>query len=112
MTSIEDKAASWQDTLGALRPTLPEGKSTSLTPDTPRAKSRLKIELSRKGRRGKEATIIYGFTEADDVPAIATRLKTAMGVGGSTLPTEILIQGDRRSQAAELLRAMGYQVGS
>lgn len=99
----------WQDALSALRSSLPEGEEPAAEPQTPAAKPRLQIMLSRKGRRGKEATLIVGFDPDDsEVERIATALKTTLGVGGSTRAGEILIQGDRRLQCQQWLTAHGY----
>lgn len=73
--------------------------------------SKLHIEYSTKGRKGKPATIIYGFEEDDEVvEEVAARLKKMLGSGGSARCGEILLQGDRREKAAQLLREMGYKV--
>ena len=73
-------------------------------------KARLDVLLDRKGRKGKDATIVAGFTVDDDaVAALAARLKQKLGTGGSARGGEILIQGDKRRQVAELLSAWGYK---
>lgn len=60
--------------------------------------------MERKGRGGKTATIIEGFTGTDDeLKALATRLKQQLGVGGSARGGEILIQGDCRQRLREIL---------
>lgn len=70
------------------------------------------VFYERKGRGGKEATIIVGFDGMtdDEVSDVARILKQRLGTGGSSRGGEILIQGDRREQAASLLRDMGYKV--
>lgn len=72
----------------------------------------LKMFYEKKGRAGKPATILEGFDPDDDTEAldVARRLKQRLGCGGSARGGEILLQGDRRQQAAQLLRDMGYQV--
>lgn len=72
---------------------------------------KLDIVLDKKGRRGKQATIIAGFDTDDDTEAlaVATRLKQSLGTGGSARGGEILIQGDRRKDVASLLTGMGYK---
>lgn len=70
----------------------------------------LRVLLDRKGRKGKEATIVEGFTIADtEVAAIASRLKQRLGCGGSSRCGEILIQGDKRKAVAAVLLAMGFK---
>lgn len=72
----------------------------------------LKIFYEKKGRAGKQATIIEGFDPDDNAEAAGTAriLKQRIGCGGSARGGEILLQGDRRRQAADLLREMGYKV--
>lgn len=72
---------------------------------------KLDIVLDKKGRRGKQATIIAGFDTDDDTEAlaVAARLKQSLGTGGSARGGEILIQGDRRKDVASLLTGMGYK---
>ncbi len=71
----------------------------------------LLVELDCKGRRGKEATIISGFAIDDErVSAVASKLKSRLGTGGSARGGEILIQGDRRQDVAALLADLGFKV--
>jgi len=71
---------------------------------------KLHIIMERKGRAGKTATIIDGFTcSAGQLKQIATRLKQSLGTGGSTRGSQILIQGDRRDDIRAMLLTMGYK---
>lgn len=71
----------------------------------------LTIFYERKGRGGKQATIIAGFTCTEtQLKEVASALKQRLATGGSARGGEILIQGDRRTEAASALRAMGYKV--
>lgn len=106
----------WQSALGALLDSgnLPEGKTTSqdsAEKESKPVRDKLVISYERKGRAGKEATIISGFTlPHEEVAAIASTLKSKLGTGGSARGGEILIQGDRRDKVKELLRGMGYKL--
>lgn len=72
--------------------------------------TRLDIVYERKGRAGKPATIITGFTVDDDAVAdLASDLKKRLGTGGSSRGGEILIQGDRRNDLLRLLTAKGLK---
>lgn len=104
----------WKSRLEGLKDLLPAGEDIPETVQDPGAlekKPRLDILLDRKGRKGKEATIVCGFpSDAEgEVSSVATRLKQKLGVGGSSRGGEILIQGDKRTQVAELLAQMGYK---
>ena len=107
----------WKDMLSQMRDTLPEGKPES-TPEgspsdetTERKKEKISIAMERKGRGGKTATIIYGFSGDDDeVAEVAARLKQRLGVGGSSRGGEILLQGDLREKAKQMLKEMGYRL--
>ena len=64
-----------------------------------------------KGRKGKTATIVEGFTcPEDELLEVAARLKTRFGTGGSARGGEILIQGDVAAKVKALLTEMGYKV--
>lgn len=72
--------------------------------------TRLDIVYERKGRAGKPATIITGFTVDDEtVAALASDLKKRLGTGGSSRGGEILIQGDRRQDLLRLLTSKGLK---
>ena len=103
----------WKNSLESLRSSLPEG-------DEPEAEipavepasqtARLDIVLDRKGRKGKAATIVAGFTIPDEeVESLAARLKQRLGVGGSARGGEILIQGDKRQAVLDALVLWGYK---
>lgn len=106
----------WLDNLAALKATMaPEdpGEQPESEPEAPAAPAqtgRLDIVFETKGRAGKSATIVCGFTLPDeDVATIAAELKRALGCGGSARGGEILLQGDRRRQVLELLLKKGFK---
>ena len=66
--------------------------------------------VERKGRGGKTATIVAGFTVSDEAVAeIANQLKRRLGTGGSARGGEILIQGDRADAVVKALTDMGMK---
>ncbi len=84
---------------------------TAPTVQSSSKKDVLHVLIDRKGRKGKTATIIEGFSCSDEeVADIAARLKTRLGTGGSSRGGEILLQGDRVGEVRTLLAGMGYKV--
>ncbi len=104
----------WKDALAGLMPDdyKPEETETPESGSQPRQTGRLQVFVERKGRGGKVATIITGFTVSDaDVAEVASKLKQRLGTGGSARGGEILIQGDRAEDAKKALAALGYKTG-
>ena len=103
----------WKEMLGQLREDLPQGgaEETPRVESEIRKKDNLRVIVDHKGRKGKVATIIEGFTVGDDeVAAVAASLKKRLGTGGSSRGGEILIQGDAAAKVLELLKADGYKI--
>ena len=107
----------WQAALGELLDSqeLPQGDAEATEKEAVDEapcvqKGRLDIVYERKGRAGKPATIIAGFTLTDDeVDSLASKMKRRMGCGGSARGGEILLQGDRRAAALEFLQPEGFK---
>ena len=75
----------------------------------PATEQRLRVLLDRKKRRGKEVTLVIGFSGPEnDLKALGKYLKTKCGVGGSVKDGEILIQGNHRDRVVALLQEKGY----
>lgn len=111
----------WKEALGkAFNVPMPDEDNTSTEATKPepergdalqqQGKHMLDIVLERKGRAGKQATIVTGFV-CDDVALkqVASQLKRVLGVGGSARGSEILIQGDFRQRVLDQLNAMGFK---
>lgn len=59
----------------------------------------MRISLDKRNRNGKSVTLVTGFVgTAEDLKALAKKLKTKCGVGGSDKEGDILIQGDFRQK--------------
>lgn len=108
----------WKDQLSSLLSSSPEIHQDSseetateeVLTEKQKQKEPLRIELDKKHRKGKEATIISGFLGSDDeLKDLARMLKIKCGVGGSARGGEILIQGDFRIKIKEILIAEGYK---
>lgn len=105
----------WKEMLGRLKedPSLPAGEEQEVeqTPEAPVSADTLRVIVDKKGRKGKVATIVEGFTSDDDtVAGVAAMLKKKLGVGGSARGGEILIQGNLADKVRSLLIAEGYKV--
>ncbi|MBQ2046737.1 MAG: translation initiation factor [Muribaculaceae bacterium] len=105
----------WQAGLQAFldsNPDLPQGEEVVEQPveDTPSKQPRLDIILEKKGRGGKIATIVTGFTlDDEELAQLASKMKASLGTGGSARGGEILIQGDKRDAVLKFLTKQGYK---
>lgn len=71
----------------------------------------LRVQIDRKNRKGKEATLVTGFVGTDeDLKDLGKTLKSKCGVGGTAKDGEILIQGNHKEKVFQLLVDMGYGV--
>lgn len=75
----------------------------------PNEKQRLRVVLDKKQRAGKVVTLIENFVGKDeDLQALAKRIKTKCGTGGSAKDGLILIQGDYKDKVLAWLKDWGY----
>lgn len=104
----------WKKRLGVVFSTNPdfqyeqqeEEQAVTLEP----AKQSLIVTIDRKGRGGKQVTLVSGFVGTDeDLADLGRTLKTKCGVGGSAKNGEIVLQGDFRDRVTSLLKDMGYR---
>ena len=109
----------WKEALGkAFDVTVPDENTAPAEAEAPargdalqqQGKQMLDIVLERKGRAGKQATIVTGFAcDEAALKEVASQLKSHLGVGGSARGGEILIQGDFRQRVLDKLLAMGFK---
>jgi translation initiation factor 1 len=75
----------------------------------PAGQQSLRVSLDKRNRGGKTVTLISGFRgKAGDLVALGKRLKVKCGAGGTVKDGEIILQGDLRQKAADLLAEEGY----
>ncbi len=102
----------WRDALASLLPEdhVPEPEQDSASGALATQSGTLRVLIERKGRAGKVATIVSGFTIDDDAVAdVASSLKRSLGTGGSARGGEILIQGDRADAVVAALVKLGFK---
>ena len=84
------------------------GDAATDTP--PNSEQRLRVQLDKKSRGGKQVTLVTGFVGTDDdLKDLGKLLKSKCGVGGSAKDGEIIVQGDLRDKVRDLLEREGYQ---
>lgn len=80
------------------------------TPDLPPAQQNIRIQASRKGRKGKTVTVISGFqSNPETLAALVKQLKSQCGTGGTLKDNEIEIQGDHTQKLVQILTQLGYK---
>ena len=104
----------WKKRLGVVFSTNPdfayEEESTAEEVTLEPSKQNLIVSIDRKGRGGKQVTLVTGFVgTSDDLAELGRTLKVKCGVGGGAKDGEITIQGDFRDRVTTLLKEMGYK---
>lgn len=70
----------------------------------------LRVQASRKGRKGKTVTVISGFQATPEtLTKLLKQLKTQCGSGGAVKDNTLEIQGDHTQKLVPLLIQMGYK---
>ncbi len=104
----------WKKRLGVVFSTNPDFTYEEETEQEPATlepeKQNLIVSIDRKGRGGKQVTLVTGFVgSAEDLAELGRTLKVKCGVGGTAKDGEITIQGDFRDRVTALLKEMGYK---
>ena len=104
----------WKKRLGVVFSTDPDFNYEEESEEEPQtlepSRQNLIVSIDRKGRGGKQVTLVTGFVgTSDDLAELGRTLKVKCGVGGSAKDGEITIQGDFRDRVVTLLKDMGYK---
>jgi translation initiation factor 1 len=93
--------------LAKLRDSLPPGPAPP-PPVPKKGPSRAVVRMERKGRGGKEVTIVdkLGLSQLE-LEEWCSDLKQALGCGGAVDGELIVLQGDLRTRIAAVLQAKG-----
>lgn len=76
----------------------------------PPAQQNLRVQASRKGRKGKTVTVITGLqANAETLADLLKQLKSQCGAGGTVKDQEIEIQGDHTQKLVQVLSKLGYK---
>jgi len=100
--------------LTRLRDDLPVGEAPPTAPATPpapaRGPARAVIRYQRKGRGGKEATIVEQLgLSPEQAEAWCGEIKRALGCGGGVEGEQLVFAGDQRARLPALLEARGVR---
>ncbi|BDG04545.1 translation initiation factor [Anaeromyxobacter oryzae] len=116
---VDAPAGPFNPALAALRDRLPAGytppapspaAAASSSPAPEKAPARAVVRMERKGRGGKEATVVEKLELAPKALAgWADALKRALGCGGGVEGDAIVVQGDQRDRVARWLEERGVR---
>jgi translation initiation factor 1 len=102
--------------LASLREQLPAGAAPPSPSPEPaaspaaRGPARAVVRYQRKGRGGKEATIIEQLgLDATQLAEWCRELKQALGCGGNVEGEQLVLGGDQRARVPALLEAKGVR---
>ena len=103
----------WKQRLGVVYSTNPDFEYDSAVSEEPQtlppSRQRLIVSIDRRGRGGKQVTLVKGFAGSqEDLSALGRELKVKCGVGGSSKDGQIAIQGDLRDKVTAILNGLGY----
>ncbi len=78
--------------------------------ELPPNQQNLRVQASRKGRKGKTVTVISGFqAKPETLTDLLKKLKTQCGSGGTVKEDTLEIQGDHAQKLLQVLTQLGYK---
>jgi translation initiation factor 1 len=108
----DDSKKPFHNPFGALREklgNLPAGPAPR-APEPRKGPARAVVRMERKGRCGKEVTVIEQLElPPRELDIWLKDLKNALGCGGAVENATLVLQGDQRKRLPELLAARGVR---
>ncbi|MBE9030838.1 translation initiation factor [filamentous cyanobacterium LEGE 11480] len=78
--------------------------------DLPPQQQQVRVQISRKGKGGKTVTVVTGLQHPPEkLTALAKKLKSQCGSGGTLKDGNVEIQGDHVAKLVEILVGLGYK---
>jgi len=108
MRSMADEPKKGLAALAGLRDALPPGTPPREEPK--RGPARAVVRLEKKGRGGKEVTVIEQLElPARELDGWCRALKQSLGSGGTVEGDSIVVQGDQRPRVKAFLEGRGVR---
>jgi translation initiation factor 1 len=108
----DDEKKPFHNPFGALRDKLgdlPHGPERA-APLAPKGPARAVVRLERKGRGGKEVTVVEQLgLRPRELEEWLSALKGALGCGGTVEDDAIVLQGDQRKRLPKILDGRGVR---
>ncbi|MDY6784790.1 MAG: translation initiation factor [Cyanobacteriota bacterium] len=80
------------------------------TPELPPQQQQLRVQASRKGRKGKTVTEITGFQcKPETLVKLLKQLKKECGTGGTVKENALEVQGEHKQKLVDILTKLGYK---
>ena len=109
---MSDEKKPFHNPFGALRDKLgdlPQGPAPQTKPE-PKGPARAVVRMERKGRGGKEVTVVEQLAlGARDLNIWLKALKGALGCGGVIEGDTLVLQGDQRKRLPSILESRGVR---
>ena len=79
-------------------------------PDAPKPPAKAVVRMERKGRGGKEVTVVEQLDlKPKELDEWLKALKNALGCGGAVEGSNLVLQGDQRKRLPSILEARGVR---
>jgi translation initiation factor 1 len=108
--ALEARRAELAPGVVAPPPTPAATHAAPAKPEAPRGPARAVVRLEKKGRRGKEVTVIEHLNLSPaDLEVWLKALKAGLGCGGVIEGNALALQGDQRARVEPLLVSRGVR---